>query len=146
MLDLTDRADVEQLVSTFYQSAFTDPLIGPIFTDVAKLDLDHHLPIMCDFWETVLWSAGKYRRNALQIHFVLHARHPLGSEHFDRWLQLWTQNLDAQFSGPIADRAKLQATRIAGSMQRRLAGRSGSDFETIRRQDREEGTGVSVHT
>ncbi|WP_125105932.1 MULTISPECIES: group III truncated hemoglobin [Gulosibacter] len=135
MHDLSDRADVERLVSTFYLSAFEDPLIGPIFTDVAKLDLDHHLPIMCDFWETVLWNAGKYRRNALQLHFALHTKHPLGEEHFERWLDLWTNNLDAQFSGPIADRAKLQATRIAGSMQRRLAGRSGSDFETIRRRE-----------
>ncbi|UQN13711.1 group III truncated hemoglobin [Gulosibacter sp. ACHW.36C] len=135
MHDLSDRADVEQLVSTFYLSAFEDPLIGPIFTDVAKLDLGHHLPIMSDFWETVLWNAGKYRRNALQLHFALHTKHPLGSEHFERWLDIWTSNLDAQFSGPIADRAKLQATRIAGSLQRRLAGRSGSGFETIRRRE-----------
>jgi hemoglobin len=130
--DLADRADVEQLVGTFYRSAFADPLIGPIFTDVAKMDLDHHMPIMCDFWETVLWRAGLYRRNALQIHMVLSARHPLEQEHFDRWLTLWTSTVDDLFAGPKADLAKLLAMRIAGSIHRRVQGRSGSDFETLR--------------
>lgn len=138
MKDLTDRADVEQLVVAFYRAAFEDPLIGPVFTEVAKLDLDHHLPIMCDFWETVLFNAGLYRRNALQIHLVLHARHPLGAEHFDRWLALWSTTLDARFAGPVTERAKLQARRIAGSMLRRSNGRSGSAFETLTHRENEE--------
>jgi len=136
--DLADRADVEQLVTAFYRAAFADPLIGPVFTEVAKLDLDHHLPIMCDFWETVLWSAGRYRRNALQVHLVLHARHPLTPEHFARWLALWWATLDERWAGPIVERVKLQAGRIATSMQARLAGRSGSAFETLTRRDEQE--------
>ena len=129
--DLRDRADISDLVGEFYRRAFADPLIGPIFTDVAKMDLDHHLPIMCDFWETVLFNAGLYRRNALQMHFVLNARHPLLPEHFERWLELWTTNVDEHFSGEKAELAKTQARRIAGSIARRMQGRSGSDFETI---------------
>lgn len=138
MKDLTDRADVERLVIAFYRAAFEDPLIGPVFTEVAKLDLDHHLPIMCDFWETVLFNAGLYRRNALQIHLVLHARHPLEGEHFDRWLALWSTTLDARFAGPVTEHAKLQAHRIAGSMVRRINGRSGSAFETLTHRENEE--------
>ena len=132
--DLTDRTDVEELVTAFYRTAFADPLIGPIFTEVARMDLDHHLPIMCDFWETVLFRAGLYSRNALQVHYVLNARHPLTEEHFDRWLSLWTEAVDDRFVGEKAELAKTQATRIAGSMQRRLAGRSGSEFELIGRR------------
>lgn len=129
--DLASRADVEQLVVAFYETAFRDPLIGPIFTEVAHMDLAAHLPIMCDFWETVLFRSGAYRRNALQVHVGLHARHPLTEAHFARWLELWTVTVDGHFAGPVAERAKLQATRIAGSMARRLAGRSGSALETI---------------
>jgi hemoglobin len=135
--DLATRTDVEQLVIAFYRAAFVDPLIGPVFTEVAKLDLNHHLPIICDFWETVLFNAGLYRRNALQIHLVLHARHPLGVEHFERWLTLWSTALDARFTGPVTERAKLQATRIAGSILRRTQGGSGSDFETPRCREAE---------
>jgi hemoglobin len=129
--DLQDRSDIRDLVDGFYRRAFADPLIGPIFTEVAKLDLDHHLPIMCDFWETVLFNAGLYRRNALQLHLALNARHPLRPEHFDRWLELWIANVDEHFRGQKAELAKLQAQRIAGSISRRMAGRSGSGFETI---------------
>lgn len=133
--DLVDRDDVEELVRAFYSSAFVDPLIGPIFTDVAEMDLEHHLPIMCDFWETVLFNANLYRRNALQLHYALNERHPLTPEHFDRWLMLWEATVDAHFSGPTAELAKRQATRIAGSIHRRMRGQSGSDFETIRQRD-----------
>jgi hemoglobin len=131
MRDLVDRADVEQLVTAFYRAAFADPLLGPVFTEVAKLDLTQHMPIMCDFWETVLFTAGLYHRNALQVHLQLHAQHPLDGEHFDRWLTLWSTTVDSLFTGPIADRATLQASRIAGSMQRRLQGGSGSAFQTV---------------
>lgn len=139
--DLVDRDDVAELVVTFYRRAFDDELIGPIFTDVAHMDLDHHLPIMCDFWQTVLFNAGLYQRNALQLHYVLHAKHPLEQQHFDRWLSLWIATVDELFEGPVAERAKLQASRIAGSIHRRLQGRSGSEFETIGRRDRPERVG-----
>ncbi|MGH3782975.1 MAG: hypothetical protein ACRDRO_20720, partial [Pseudonocardiaceae bacterium] len=41
-----------------------DDSLGPIFVDIAQLDLAAHLPVMCDFWETVLLRAGLYHRNA----------------------------------------------------------------------------------
>jgi truncated hemoglobin YjbI len=129
--DLRDRADVERLVSTFYLSVFRDPQIGPIFTDVAHMDLDHHLPIMCDFWQTVLFQAGLYRRNALQLHVALNAKRTLTRADFDRWLELWVATVDELFAGEKAELAKLQAHRIAGSIHRRLEGRSGSEFETV---------------
>ncbi len=133
--DLIDRSDVEALVSAFYGDAFADPLIGPIFTDVARVDLSRHLPVMCDFWETVLFGTGAYRRNALQVHMVLNARVRLEAEHFARWLDLWEGAVRQRFAGDRADRAVLQAHRMARSIERRLAGGSGSDFATIRRRD-----------
>lgn len=119
--EMKDRQDVETVVLAFYRAAFEDDLIGHIFTEVAKLDLERHLPIMCDFWETVVFGAGLYHRNALQVHFALNAQHPLLPEHFDRWLELWVTTVDAHFSGEAAERAKLQATRIAGAMSRRMS-------------------------
>lgn len=135
--DLIDRDDVRLLVEEFYRTAFRDPLIGPIFTDIARMDLDHHLPIMCDFWETVLFQAGLYRRNALQLHLALNAKFPLQREHFDRWLQIWKATVDAHFAGEKAELAKTQAGRIAGSIRRRVLGRSGSEFETLHQRSRE---------
>lgn len=132
LADLHDRDDVLTLVNDFYAQAFDDELLGPIFVDVAQMDLAHHLPIICDFWETVLFQAGLYRRNALQIHLSLNARAPLGAEHFERWLSLWAATVDDNFAGEKAELAKTQGARIAGSIQRRLQGGSGSDIETLR--------------
>ncbi len=131
LVDLRDRNDVYTLVNDFYRRAFADDLLGPIFIDVAQMDLAHHLPIICDFWETVLFRAGLYKRNALAMHVSLNARAPLTTEHFDRWLEIWGSTVDENFAGEKAELAKVQAARIAGSMNRRLRGRSGSDFETI---------------
>lgn len=133
--DIHDRADIARLVDAFYRRAFSDPLIGPIFTDVAQLDLVRHIPVFTDFWDTVLFRAGTYRRNALQVHLVLHARVPLEGAFFERWLEIWTSNVDEHFAGEVAERAKVQAKRIAGSMHRRVQGRSGSEFETLQRRE-----------
>ena len=136
LADLTDRRDVEVLVREFYTRAFADPLLGPIFRDVARMDLEKHLPVMCDFWQTVLFRAGLYRRNALQVHAELHALSPLSSEHFARWLAVWTGTVDDCFSGEKAELAKTQAGRIAYSISRRLLGESGSEFLIIERHHR----------
>jgi len=127
--DIQNRADIERLVSTFYTRAFADELIGPVFTDIARMDLAAHLPVMCDFWETVLFRAGKYRRNAFNVHVELHERPELGAsglteEMFDRWLQIWTATVDDLYAGDIAEHAKIQASRIAHSIHRRLHSRT----------------------
>jgi len=140
--ELRDRDDIEELVRAFYDEVFVDPLIGPIFTDIARVDVARHLPIMFDFWETVLLGTGTYRRNALQVHLVLSSRTPLRPEHFERWLELWEGAVATRFDGEKAERAVLQARRIAGSIQRRIAGRSGSEFETIGYRDT--GAGASA--
>ena len=130
--EIADRAAVDALTAAFYEAAFADPLLGPVFT-ASGMDLATHLPIIGDFWETVLFRAGKYHRNVLAAHTSLHARVPLTAEHFGRWLELWEATVDANFAGEKADFAKVQARRIAWSMSRRLMGESGSEFITITR-------------
>lgn len=129
--DITGREDILHLVDTFYTRAFADELIGPIFTEVVHMDLARHMPIMADFWQTVLFKAGLYSRNALAIHFNINAKAPLGLEHFNRWLQLWTNTVDELFSGEKAEMAKVQAHLIAGSLHRRVTGRPASQYSTI---------------
>ncbi len=118
--NIRNGADIAGLVRSFYGRAFADPLLGPVFTDVAHLDLEVHLPIMCDFWETVLFRAGSYRRNAFTVHVDLHRQVQLTPTHFARWLLLWSATVDDLYSGPAASHAKRQGARIAASIQRRL--------------------------
>ena len=106
----------------------------PVFVDVARVDLSVHLPVMGDFWETVLLRAGRYRGNALRPHVVLDAEVRLTAAHFARWLALWGATIDERHAGDTAELAKVQARRIAGSISRRLRGQPASELVTIRSQ------------
>jgi hemoglobin len=114
MNDIRDAADVQLLIDTFYKKAVTDPEIGYIFTEVAKTDFAHHLPVMYSFWNfLLLGEAGAYQGNPMQKHVELHAKHPLKAEHFDRWVALFTATVDELFAGKTADDAKFRAFSIA---------------------------------
>lgn len=120
--DIGGRTDLVELLTAFYTDAYADDLLGPVFVGVAKMDLQVHLPVICDFWETVLFRTGSYQRNALIPHRNLNQLTPLTPAHFARWLALWIANVDRHYAGAHADFAKLQATRIADAMSRRLNG------------------------
>ncbi|MFD1152345.1 group III truncated hemoglobin [Saccharothrix hoggarensis] len=137
--DLADRDDVVGLVTEFYRRAFADDLLGPVFRDVARMDLAEHLPVMADFWETVLFRTGAYRRNALRVHLALNERAPLTTTHFTRWWDLWRVTVDDLFAGVKAELAKAQAERIGASILRRLRDEDASELVTIRRQPAGEG-------
>jgi len=111
--DLENREDIRLLIDSFYTRVRKDELIGPIFNEVAKVDWEHHLPIMYDFWEGVLFQAGNYTGNPMRVHKQLHALFPLEQAHFDRWLQIFRETLDEHFEGPVAERARQRALSIA---------------------------------
>jgi hemoglobin len=120
--DIESRADCDLLVRAFYERALVDPLIGFIFTDVAKLDLEAHLPKIASFWETVLLGAQTYRGGAFAVHAELNAKVELREAHFQRWLQLWSTTVDAVFAGERAELAKAHAVRVGRAFHARLQG------------------------
>ncbi|MGV0815648.1 group III truncated hemoglobin [Mycolicibacterium boenickei] len=129
--DLAGHDDVELLLWRFYSKALSDPVLAEPFAELRAKGLRSHLPVMCDFWETVLFGAGLYHGSALIVHRELHARHPLSAVHFVRWLTLWTDTVDELYQGRYADRAKLQAGRIAKAMHRRLAGTDAAELDAL---------------
>src|SRR4051794_41669583 len=96
--DIETRADCERLVRCFYGKAMQDPLIGWIFVDVARLDLEAHVPVIASFWETILLGARSYGGGAFAPHSALHARAGLQRGHFERWLGLWAGTVDEVFA------------------------------------------------
>ena len=119
--DIETRADCERLVRAFYGRAFVDPMIGWIFVDVAKLDLDAHVPIVASFWETVLLGGRSYRGGTFAPHAAVHARIGLRPGHFEQWLRLWRHTVDELFAGERAETAKTHALRVGRAFERRLA-------------------------
>lgn len=121
MADIQSRADVENLINTFYRRVLKDTKIGFIFTDVAPIDWSTHLPLICDFWETVLLGNMKYRGNPMLKHLALDDRISLTPAHFNQWLRLWEQTTRQLFTGPIADEAIKRAQLMGQLMQHKIA-------------------------
>lgn len=118
--DIDSRDDILRLVTTFYGTLFEDSVLGPIFKDVAKVDLNHHIPTFADFWENILFQTGAYRGGLMAVHIRVHLLEALGPHHLQRWLDTWETTVDALFIGPRANHAKVQAGRVGVNMIQRL--------------------------
>jgi hemoglobin len=102
-------------MNRFHARVMSDEIIGYIFTDVARLVLEKHLPVIGDFWETLLFGTGEYQRhgrNPLRIHAPLNLETPLRSEHFRHWLKIFRESVDESFVGERAELAKTRAEMI----------------------------------
>ncbi|MFM9905220.1 MAG: group III truncated hemoglobin [Pyrinomonadaceae bacterium] len=125
MRDIETRTDIDLMMRVFYERAFLDDKIGYIFTDVAALDIETHLPVIGDFWESLLFGTKSYQkrgRNPLVIHKALDSREKLVKEHFVRWLYIFERTVDDEFAGERAELIKARARAIAGRMQVFIAG------------------------
>jgi hemoglobin len=118
--DIETRADCERLVRAFYRQTLEDPIIGWIFVDVAKLDVEAHVPQIASFWETILLGAHSYAGGAFAPHAALHMKTRLRGGHFERWLWLWSGTVDELFAGERAELAKSHAQRVARAFHSRL--------------------------
>jgi hemoglobin len=108
--DIEDRNDVIKFVDRFYDKVKEDSLLGPEF---AHVNWSRHLPVMYSFWCSMLLGEQSYRGNPLQRHIGL----PIGTEHFNRWLQLFTETIDENFFGVNAGEVQMRAKAIARVFQ-----------------------------
>jgi hemoglobin len=112
-MDIIQRSDIELLVNKFYDKVKGDSLLGPVFSHV---DWPKHLPVMYQFWSSMILGEQSYRGNPFQKHMHL----PIGTGHFDRWLSLFLATVDETFSGEKAEEIKQRASSIATLFQHRL--------------------------
>lgn len=118
--DIVSSDDVKRMVTGFYSHVLKDSQLSPIFLETAQINLDHHLPRICAFWEKLLLGMQGYSRHMMNIHRGVHAKRPLQAADFERWLTLFEYNADALFYGANASRAKRLARTIATNMRRSL--------------------------
>jgi hemoglobin len=118
--DLDRRRDVHDLVVRFYREVVFDDLLAPVFGEVAEVDWSVHIPKLVDYWCRVLLGEPGYDGAILGAHRRVHELDAFRVEHFDRWYRLWVESVDAGWAGPMAEKAKRHAARIATSLARRL--------------------------
>lgn len=104
--EITTREDITLLVESFYTRVKDDEVIGYIFRDLEHFSWDTHIPVMIDFWCTLLLDEMAYKGNPMIKHIDLHRRTPLTQEHFTRWKHLFFATLDDLFEGERVNEAK----------------------------------------
>lgn len=119
---LANRHGVDQLVTTFYRRVAMDDLLGPIFNDVAAVDWSVHVPKLIDYWCRVLLREPGYDGAILGPHQRVNEMESFTHEMFDRWFELFTDTVEADWSGPLADQAVVHAERIGGVLSRQIMG------------------------
>lgn len=107
--DITSFEDIKLLVDTFYSQVQKDDFIGPIFNEKIGDRWSEHLEKMYRFWQTILLEVHTYSGSP----FPPHKQLPVAKQHFDRWMELFTQTTDSLFTGVIADEAKFRAKNMA---------------------------------
>lgn len=107
MKDIQNLEDIKQLVNSFYSKAKSDDLLGPVFNSVIG-DWDKHLATMYTFWQTILLNEHTYNGAPFFKHIPL----PIHTDHFNRWVDLFTQNINEQFEGEKAEMAKARAQQL----------------------------------
>ena len=115
--DIQSRDDILQIIEAFYKRLLADPVMAPIFLEVAKIDLEEHLPILVDFWDSILFFTATYQGNAMEPHLRLHDEYPFKKEHFRRWLAFFNLSVDEGFAGKKAALMKDRAKSIALLME-----------------------------
>lgn len=112
-VEITEIEQVKHLVDTFYGKIRNDDMLKDIFDEVIQDRWPEHLEKMYSFWQTVLLGERTYEGRP----FISHMNLPVGEEHFDRWLSLWSETLQENFHGQAVERAWWQANRMAEMFQ-----------------------------
>ncbi|MEZ5046066.1 MAG: group III truncated hemoglobin [Chitinophagaceae bacterium] len=99
MTDITNEEDIKFLLDNFYQKVLKDHQIAYIFTDIAKINLQEHMPRIYRFWESVLLHKAGYSGNPILTHIELDKKVKLKDEHFEQWKKLFVETLDQHFEG-----------------------------------------------
>lgn len=111
--DISNSADVELLVKTFYNNLLLNDEVKPVF---AHVDFEKHMPHMIAFWEFVLLDKEGYTTNVFDKHVNL----PLSEAHFDIWHKTFEDTVHSLFEGEKAEMAIHRALTIGYSFRTKL--------------------------
>ncbi len=121
MKDIQNQEDLLLLVTNFYSKLLADNSISYIFTEVVKIKLEEHLPILVTFWSQAILGTGGYYNNLTQIHLDVSKKKHLSPELFKIWTNHFNTAVDEHFSGLNAEKIKTQALNLGTVLQIKIA-------------------------
>jgi len=121
--DLDAAVEIAEMVRRFYADVAQDDLLGPMFSEVARVDWSEHLSKLTAFWCRALLSQPGYQGNPFRAHTLVHAKREFTPAHFERWLTLFHETLELGWTGPNTQRAHALADKVARVHSHQLLGR-----------------------
>lgn len=118
--DISNKEDIHFIVTLFYEQVKVDEEIGLFFSKVTPVNWDKHVPLMCSFWENVLFYTGDYEGNPLVTHKEVNAKASTSNIHFQRWNDLFQATILQYFEGPNAEKMIHHALAISSVMQQKM--------------------------
>jgi hemoglobin len=112
---------ISNCVRLFYSKGLNDPLLGPVFSAIS--DLPGHLTIIENFWSRSLLGTERYQGHPYPVHTSLQ----IEPEHFQRWLELFTESARETLPKVQAEQAVAQATHMAECFQAGIFPFTGAD-------------------
>lgn len=106
MKKIENENDVDLLVELFYAKIKTNEILAPFFLNT---DWPHHLPRMKAFWNFILLDKLGFKGNI----YDAHVNRNIKPEHFDIWVNLFTETLKENFKGEKADKAIEKAKELS---------------------------------
>lgn len=121
MQDIQNQDDLYLLVNEFYKKLLDDNSINFIFTDIVKIKIEEHLPILVTFWSQMILGTGGYTNNLTDIHLKVDKLQHLTPEMFEVWIGYFNQTVDENFTGRNCIEIKKQANNLSAILQIKIS-------------------------
>lgn len=121
MNDIQTKADLYFLVDEFYKKLLSDNRINFIFTEIVKININEHLPILVTFWSQMILGTGGYTNNLTDIHLKIDHLGHLTPKMFDVWLGHFDKTVNEFFLGINANEIKKQASNLSVILQIKIS-------------------------
>lgn len=119
--DIGSRQDIKIIMTKFYDKLLVDAKMLPFFEDiVAKNHLEHHLEIITNFWNDILFDTLTYTNNVMQKHLDKSMFIQFKKEHFSIWISYFIETITSLFEGENSEKMKARAQSIAIVMQLKM--------------------------
>ncbi len=113
--DVVDLESIEIMVRAFYARLIKDDLVGPFFIKALGDDLGNakwreHYGTLDSFWLLMMTGEKGYMGDPYMVHAFIGK---LTVEVFDRWLEIFHEQVHSQFTPEIADKFYSKGKTIA---------------------------------
>lgn len=119
--DISIKEDIKLIIIKFYDKLLGDEIMLPFFEEIVKKNqLVHHLEIITDFWNDIIFDTNSYSNNVMQKHTDKNTFLKFKEEHFAIWISYFFTTINTFFEGENSQKMKNRATSIATVMKLKM--------------------------